>query len=239
MPTNESVSVTAPSGLSQRSLFERHILYALDQQALLQQIINNRPWTIDFELSQLCFEPDLTISAQVLGAYSHSQQVWRWAWSSRDARWPSSICSQAYQIKAYGEVNHLDLLTRNELEVPLDQVQEIGVIVSGLFTNNLYYIADDGQSAVLLNLSGVFLPKIKGPQFDMRIRHTILQTILAYEFNHAVAIEHYFHANSMAVERTGNRLVGTIDGSSHIAQFDELDRLTSLDGSSSANSSPS
>jgi hypothetical protein len=233
LSVGEPTIMNAPVGLSQQALFDRFVLCAMDQQAFLQQTIGGQSWSINLERGQLVFESNITFSVQVLGGFSHSDKTWTWAWHSSQTQWPASVVVHAQQLKAFGEANDLMLFNEDPLEVPFESLHKIGVVVSGLFPDTSYFIADDGQTALLLNLSEIVLPRIKGPQFDMRIRSTILQTMLAHDFNHAVAIEHFFNANGMSIIKTGNQLVGSIDGSFHVAEFDGLGRLTSLGGSNS------
>lgn len=231
----EPIIVNAPVGLSQQALFDRFVLCAMDQQAFLQQTIGGQSWLINLERGQLVFESGTIFSLQVLGAFSHGDKTWTWAWHTSQTQWPTNVVLQARQLKAYAELNDLALFKEEPLEIPFESLHKIGVIVSGLFPNTSYFIADDGQTALLINLSEIILPKIKGAPLDMHIRSIILQTMLSHDFNHAVAIEHFFNANGLSIKKTGNQLIGSIDGSFHVAEFDELGRLTSLGGSNSTN----
>jgi hypothetical protein len=226
----------ASAGLNLQSLFEKHVMFATDKQADLQKVIGNGAWTIDLNLGQMSFEPNLVFSAQLLGSFAHPTQTWRWAWDEGNVQVPASTYEQAHSLRAYGQANNVKLFTRNEDIISVEKLHEIGLIASGVFESSAYYIADDGQIAKLFTLRGPEIPKTAGFELDARIRKTVIQTILAFEFNHAVAIEAYLKAYGFVVSRGGNQLIGTKGASVHIAEFDELDRLTSLGGS---NANPS
>jgi hypothetical protein len=216
------------AGLTRQSLFEQHVMFATDKQADLQKAIGSSTWKLDLNLRQICFEPNLVFSVQLLGTFVHASKNWLWAWDNATAHWPQNVYQQAFQLKAYGQANGVEVFTQSNCEMSIETLNEIGIIASGIFSSNAYYIADDGQNAMLFTLSGPEFPKTTGLELDMRIRKTAVQTILAFEFNHAVAIEHYFKANGFTISKNGNRLIGINGGNGHIAEFDELDRLTSL-----------
>jgi hypothetical protein len=225
-----------PAGSVFQSLFEQHVMFASDKQVDLQRATGAGTYKIDLDLGQICFEHNLVYSVQLLGAYVYANQTWHWSWDNTEALAPPNVCQQAHRLKDYGLTNSVEIFTQSNCSIETDKLHEIGLIASGLFANSAYYVTDDGQHAMLFTLQGPDFVKTTGEQLDTQIRKTVVQTILAFEFNHAKAVEHYFKAHGFSVVRNGNQLIGTNGNSAHIAEFDELDRLLSLGGS---NANPS
>ena len=230
--TSENTSSAIPQpepATSERELLERYAALAHEKQLHLGEVIGQNNWNVDVRQGTIQFGADLVFPMQILGTFSHSAQTWLWAWANAQSQLPESILQQALKLKQYGEQNHIDLLRHAEFDAQMQDLHMIGSIASGLFGASAYYIADYGQGAMVLT--------VQHPQIDGTRTHNHLRTlttfpavITQYEMDHKTALTHYLNAKGYTVTNEGQTLCGTRGTDTLTASFDDLGRLTSLNG---------
>jgi hypothetical protein len=218
----------APDNATEQDLIERYAGIVFDKQADLYETIGDNAWDADLVIGEITFGDGKNYPVQTLGTYSHSSNSWLWAWANNKADWPDSVQTQARQLKAYGEANHIDILSNGSFGTTMADVHLIGLIASGLFAASAYYIADYGQGAMLFTITTNKLMPAKNEH--ARVITVIPQMILAYEMNHKLAITHYLNAKNYVISHDKNTITGTKNGNSVMLEFDELNRFTKLNG---------
>jgi hypothetical protein len=226
--SNNSTITNAPQNATEQDLIERYAGISFDKQADLYEAIHDNAWNADLDIGEISFGPSLNYPVQTLGTYSHQSNNWLWAWANKQADWPESVQVQANQLKAYGEANNIALFTMDSIDTQIGDVHLIGQIATGLFDASAYYVADYGQGAMLFLLKTDKLPAAKNEH--ARVITVIPQLISAYEMNHKTAITHYLNAKNYTITQDKDTLSATKNGNSLIAEFDELNRLTNLNG---------
>jgi hypothetical protein len=232
-PTSGAIStdpiiLNAPQNTNEQDLIERYAGICLDKQADLYETIGDNAWNADLDIGEISFGSGKNYPVQTLGTYSHQSNTWLWAWANKQADWPKSVRAQANQLKGYGDANKLDLLTMDSISTQIKDVHRIGLIASGLFASSAYYVADYGQGAMLFLLKTSQL--ITASNEQARVLTVIPQMISAYEMNHKNAIAHYLIAKAYAITQDNDKLTANKNGNCVIAEFDELNRLTNLQG---------
>ena len=226
--SNTSAIPNAPQNTSEQDLIERYAGISFDKQADLYETIGDNAWNADLDIGEISFGAGKNYPVQALGTYSHQSNNWLWAWANKQADWPQSVQIQANQLKAYGEANTIELLTMPSINTPMNDVHLIGLISTGLFDASAYYVADYGQGAMLFLLKTDKLAAAKNEH--ARALTVIPQMISAYEMNHKNAITHYLNAKNYTISHDKNTLTAAKNGNNLIAEFDELGRLTNLNG---------
>lgn len=213
-------------------LLERFGGIALDRQLNFGEIIGTIGWNVDMTKEEISFGPSLTFPMQALGTISHSSQSWLWAWANTKSGLSESITKQSLQLKKYGEDNEIDLLKNSTFDFSKDDLHLIGIIASGIFNSSAYYIADYGQGAMVVTIKSDKLDKAfnNNPLSHLRILTVFPQLISQFDMNHKLALTHYLTAKGYDISEDGNKITGTRNGNSIVGQFDELSRLTSLNG---------
>jgi hypothetical protein len=223
-----SVIPNAPSNATEQDLIERYAGIVFDKQTDLYEAIGDNAWNADLEIGEISFGDGKNYAVQTLGTYSHSANTWLWAWANDKADWPDSVLIQARQLKAYGEANRIDILSNSSFGTTMADVHLIGLIASGVFGASAYYIADYGQGAMLFTITTDKLMPAKNEH--ARVITVIPQMISAYEMNHMQAITHYLNAKNYVISHDKNTMTGIKHGNIVIVEFDEQNRLISLNG---------
>lgn len=218
-----------PPCKTEQELVERFGGNALDKQIDLSEVIGDNNWNVDMTKEEISFGQNIVFPIQVLGTFSHSSETWLWAWANTKSGLSESITKQAQQLKKYGEENGIDLLRNSEFDATNGDLHLIGLIASGMFRSSGYYIADYGQGAMLVTIKSDKVDKIRKHN-HLRILTVFPQLISQFEMNHNFALINYLKDKGYHISENGMKLSATKDGQTITAEFDELSRLTKLNG---------
>ena len=214
---------------NEQELLERYACMAWEKQKDFAEVIGNNNWNVDMGKGEISFGPDLHFPIQVLGTIAYAAQSWLWAWANTVSGLQPQLIEQSLQLKAYGETNSISLLSSDSFDFSKEELHIIGMIASGMFGANGYYIADYGQGAMVVTIKSELIDKQRKDS-----HHAILtvfpQVISQYGMNHRHALKHYLSAKGYRITEDGNNLSGTKNGNTIQATFDELSRLTQLKG---------
>lgn len=217
---------------TEEELLERFGGIALDRQLNFGEIIGTIGWNVDMAKEEISFGPSLTFPMQALGTISHSSQSWLWAWANTKSGLSESVTKQSLQLKKYGEDNGIELLKNSTFDFIKDDLHLIGIIASGMFNSSAYYIADYGQGAMVVTVKSDKVDKAfnNNPLSHLRILTVIPQLLSQFDMNHKFAVINYLQAKGYSVNEEQNKIVGTKGTDSITAEFDDLSRLTTING---------
>ncbi|MEI2274554.1 hypothetical protein OHD16_20570 [Sphingobacterium sp. ML3W] len=214
---------------TEQELIERFGGIAFDKQYDFATVISNNNWNIDMTKEEISFGPNLDFPIQVLGTFSHSSETWLWAWANTKSGLSENITQQALQLKKYGEDQGIDLFSNNSFDFSKDELHRIGLIASGMFDASAYYIADYGQGAMLVTIKSNVLDR-QYQDDHLRILSVFPQLISQFEMNHKIALQWYLEKKGYKISEQGAQFIATKGGDTITAEFDELSRLTNLNG---------
>jgi hypothetical protein len=103
------------------------------------------------------------------------------------------------------------------------------MIASGMFNSSGYYIADYGQGAMLVTIKSNTIDKAK-TENHQRVLTLFPQLISNFEMNHINAFKSYLIFKGYKLTESENSVTGSKNGNSVTGQFDNLSRLTKLNG---------
>lgn len=214
---------------SEKELIERYGGIALDKQLHFGDIIGDNNWNINISNEQISFGDEFVFPIQVLGTISHSSQTWLWAWANTQSGLPESIIQDALALKKYGEENQIDLLKNDTFGFTAEELHLMGFIASGIQNSSAYYICDYGQGAMVVTIKSDEIEKTRTDN-HLRIMTVFPQLISQFEADHKLALTYYLKDKGYDVSENGSQLTGTKNQDTVTAEFDELSRLTKLNG---------
>lgn len=214
---------------NEQELLERYACIALEKQNTLAEVIGSNDWNANMSRREISFGADLHFPIQVLGTISHAAQSWLWAWANTLSALPPEIIAQSLQLKAYGEQNGIELLSKDSFDFSNDELHLIGIIASGMFDASAYYIANYGQGSMVLTMKSELIDQHRKND-HLTIMKLFSQAISQYEMNHRVALKYYLEAKGYSVTESDESLSGNRNGHTIKAKFDKLSRITELTG---------
>jgi hypothetical protein len=226
-----------PPAQTVQALLERYAALAYDKQNDWYEIIGDNSWNADLDAGTISFGPELVFPLQVLGTFSHSSQTWLWAWANAQSDLPAGLLTQAGQLRAYGQLHGIELLTASEFDATGQDLHVIGIIAAGMGGASGYYLANYGQGTMVVTVKSELIDRIPKNDF-VRIPHAFPQVIMQFELNHRPAFIHYLTQKGYSVTETADTVSATVDFGTLTASFDHLGRLANLQGSSGSQREP-
>jgi hypothetical protein len=153
-----------------------------------------------------------------------------WSWANTASNLPPEVIEAAEMMRQFGEQQEITEFTRPQLELGELDGHLLSLIASGICKANAYYRAPyDGGAAFLLIRDDRF-PKQSEPPLA-RIVKVFPEALAALPIqNHRLALSSYLDYYGIPAKPDGDSIV-VHDGEEPAltANFDEQDRLTSLD----------
>lgn len=220
-----------PPARTEQELLERYAALALDRQSDLYEVIGDNSWNVDLTAGTISFGPQLVFPLQVLGTFSHQSRTWLWAWANAQSNLPGQVLGQARHLQAYGAQHGIELLTVSEFAATENDLHRLGLLASGLGNASGYYLANYGAGTLLLTLKSALVDQAPKNDFA-RIPSIFSQVISLFELPHRPAFIHYLTQKGCAVTETADAVSANVGAGTLTATFDELGRLTNLQGTS-------
>lgn len=212
-----------------QEMLDQFGMIAFDRQMTLQECIRSKPWNFEIDSGVITFGNDIRAEAQLIGSYSQSDGSWMWAWANEESQFPPELLKLCNRMKEIGRENGIDQFT-----VPLIETDErlghfFSMIASGLFGASAYYPADTGNGFLFTAISSPEIDAFAAAEPEC-ILTRFPQFIMSFPVRHRISLYHYLTAKGFEVKEEGIKLTG-IKGSNYVfAEFDDQDRLTSLNG---------
>jgi hypothetical protein len=215
---------------SEQELIEKYGGIALEKQRHFSSILSDsHHWDVDMDTGEIRFGDKLIFPFQILGTFSHASESWLWAWANERSEIPATLMKQALALQKYGQDNEIDFLKNSCSDAAMNDLHLVGLIATGMFNASGYYLANYGQGHMCVT--------VQSDEIDNGYEsnhHSILtvfpQLISLFEMNHQKALIHYLQTKGYETKEEGNILTGSKDGKIIKAEFDNLFRLTKLNG---------
>lgn len=224
-----TTTINFPPTKSIDELIEQYGAIGLEKQSYVPDVIGNNSWNFDMATGTIKFGQNLVFPIQILGTISHSSQTWLWAWANDKSGIPAHLTEESHKMKEYGDKNGIDLLSNSKSEAEINDLHLIGCIASGMFQSSCYYIADYGQGAMLVTIKAQEFDKLK-KEHHLKILSTFPQVISSFDLNHKNAFKNYLMIKGYSIIDNQNEITGTSGRNNIVGRFDDLGRLTSLNG---------
>ncbi len=221
---------------TKQELLERYGAIALEKQpSFYNDVVQDRGWNADVAEGKISFGDDYEFEMQILGTFSYSSQTWLWAWGNEVSEIPENVMCQALQLKKYGEIHQNPFLTERTFDFSEDELHQIGLIASGMFDADAYYLADYGEGVMVITMEGEEIKKYH-KDTAAQILTLFPEFISYFEMNHRNAFYQYLKLKRFDIYEQGKKITATRGGNVINASFDDENRLTELKGNIAENS---
>lgn len=187
-------------------------------------MIGDRDWRVDLDTQKLYFADDMCFEIQVLGTFSHASSTWLWSWANTQWGLTPALLEHALALKNFGEEHDISIFSQDMQELKPQQVHLLGMLSSGMLGNSCYYAADYGDGILLMTINDKAIDDVDSDDCA-RISSVFSETIALFEMNHRKALAYYLKDKGFAVWK---HTTATKNNITIQAEFDEFDRLTSL-----------
>jgi hypothetical protein len=212
-------------------LIEKYGGIALEKQCHFGDIVSDLSWNIEMQTGEISFDGKFIFPFQILGTFSHSTETWLWVWANERSGISENLMKQALTLQKYGKDNGIDLLKNSQFNATKTDLHLIGCIAVGMFNASGYYLADYGQGIICVTVKS---DKIDHSYENANNHYSVItlfpKLISMFKMNHRNALINYLKAKGYETKEEDNILTGSKDGNIIKAEFDNLYRLTKLNG---------
>ncbi len=209
-------------------LFELNAGISFDKQVIFGELIGEKPWNLDMNTGKISFE-NLEFPIQIIGSLSFNDNSWLWGWANIQSGIPENLLIQSNKLKAIGEQKGISELIDSSFIVDNGFEHKIGMLACGLFNSKSYYCANYGQGTLVVTIDDEKIPNIDKEKIE-NILFNFPKLISGIELNHRKTFKNYLIDYGFELKISETKIEGLKEGKVIVAEFDELDRLKSLNG---------
>ncbi len=209
-------------------LIEQNAGLSFEKQLIFGDVIGSNAWELDMGKGKIMFGT-LEFPIQIIGSLAFNNSSWMWAWANTQSGMPENLLIQSNKLKEIGEKKNIKELTEGSFNVEEGFEHKIGMMACGLFNSKSYYCANYGQGTLVVTIDDNKIPKIDKDRFE-KILTSFPQLISGTTLNHKNAFKNYLLDRDFKLSITENSVEGLKNDKVIIGEFDELNRLKSLNG---------
>ena len=213
---------------SLEELIEQHAGLSFEKQLVFGDVIGSNAWELDMGKGNIIFG-DLDFPIQIIGSLSFNDSSWMWGWANAKSGMPENLLVQSNQLKEIGQDKGIKELTDGHFNVEEGFEHKIGMMACGLFNSKSYYCANYGQGTLVVTIEDDKIPEIDKSRIE-KVLTNFPQLISAVDLNHKNTFKNYLIDRDFELNISDNKIEGMKNGKVLTAEFDELDRLKSLNG---------
>ena len=209
-------------------LIEQHAGLSFEKQLVFGDVIGSNAWELDMGKGNIIFG-DLDFPIQIIGSLSFNDSSWMWGWANAKSGMPENLLVQSNQLKEIGQNKGIKELTDGHFNVEKGFEHKIGMMACGLFNSKSYYCANYGQGTLVVTIDDDKIPEIDKTRIE-KVLTNFPQLISAVDLNHKNTFKNYLIDRDFELNILENRIEGMKNDKVLTAEFDELNRLKSLNG---------
>jgi len=213
---------------SLEGLFESHAGLSFEKQLIFGDFIGSHGWQLDLGKGSILFG-DIEFPIQVIGSLSFNTSSWMWGWANTQSGIPENLLVQSRQLKALGEEKNIKELTDGHFNVEEGFEHKIGMLACGQFLTKSYYCANYGQGTLVITIDDNRIPGIEMDKIE-KVLTCFPQLIGGISIHHENAFLNYLIDLGFNIHQTEQKIEGLRNTKVVRAEFDALNRLTSLTG---------
>ncbi len=211
-----------------QELLEQNAGLSFEKQQIFNDLTGALAWNINLNTGTLSFG-NLEFPIQVIGSLSFNDYSWMWGWANSKSGIPENLLGNALELKRIGENKQIRELTEGHFASEEGFEHKMGLIATGIFKTNAYFCANYGQGTMVLTIKSDKISKIDNNQLE-KVLTTFPQVISAIDLNHKNTFKNYLIDRNLEINITENKIEGIKGGKRLTAEFDDLNRLKSLNG---------
>jgi hypothetical protein len=209
-------------------LIEQHAGLSFEKQLVFGDVIGSNAWELDMGKGNIIFG-DLDFPIQIIGSLSFNDSSWMWGWANAKSGMPENLLVQSNQLKEIGQDKGIKELTDGHFNVEKGFEHKIGMMACGLFNSKSYYCANYGQGTLVVTIDDDKIPEIDKTRIE-KVLTNFPQLISAVDLNHKNTFKNYLIDRDFELNILENKIEGSKNNKVLTAEFDELNRLKSLNG---------
>ncbi|WP_324027861.1 hypothetical protein QSV08_07910 [Maribacter sp. BPC-D8] len=213
---------------SLEELIEQHAGLSFEKQLVFGDVIGSNAWELDMGKGNIIFG-DLDFPIQIIGSLSFNDSSWMWGWANAKSGMPENLLVQSNQLKEIGHEKGIKELTDGHFNVEEGFEHKIGMMACGLFNSKSYYCANYGQGTLVVTIEDDKIPEIDKSRIE-KVLTNFPQLISAVDLNHKNTFKNYLIDRDFELNISDHKIEGIKNGKVLTAEFDELNRLKSLNG---------
>lgn len=209
-------------------LIEQNAGLSFEKQMIFGDVIGSNAWELDMQKGNIMFGP-LEFPIQIIGSLAFSNNSWMWGWANTQSGMPENLLIQSNQLKEIGEQKKIQELIDGHFNVEKGFEHKIGMMACGLFKAKSYYCANYGQGTLVVTIDDNKISEIDKNRLE-KVLTSFPQLISGIELNHKNTFQNYLIDREFELNISENKIEGLKNGKVLTAEFDELNRLKSLNG---------
>ncbi len=209
-------------------LIEQNAGLSFEKQLVFGDVIGTNNWELDMQQGKIIFGP-LVFPIQIIGSLAFNNNSWMWGWANTQSGMPKHLLDQSNQLKKIGEQKNIPELMEGHFTVNRGFEHKMGMAACGVFNAKSYYCANYGQGTLVVTIDDNKIPAIDKNNIE-KILTTFPQLISAIDLNHKNTFQNYLIDREFELCISDNKIEGLRNGKVITGEFDELDRLKSLNG---------
>ncbi|WP_299246566.1 DUF6882 domain-containing protein [uncultured Aquimarina sp.] len=211
-----------------KDLVDQNAGLSFEKQQNFNDLTGGLAWNIDLNTATLSFG-NLDFPIEVIGSLSFNDYSWMWGWANAKSGIPENLLNSSLNIKKIGEEKQIEEFTKGHFSVEEGFEHKMGIVASGLLNTDAYFCANYGQGTMVLTLKSDKIPKIDENKLE-KVLTTFPQVISGIDLNHKEAFKNYLIDRSFTLKISDNKIEGLKNNKILIGEFDQLSRLTALNG---------
>lgn len=218
-----------PEATSLDELLELHAGLSFEKQLIFGDVIGGRSWQFDMTTGSITFGNELSYPIQIIGSLSFGDSSWMWGWANHQSGIPESLLEHSNELKNMGQTKGINELVDGHFNVDEGFEHVIGMIACGVFETSSYYCANYGQGTLVMTIDSDEIPSVDTNNFE-KIMTNFPQLIGSIALNHKAAFKNYLIDRGFELKIEEQKITGAKNGKVVTGEFDELSRLTGLNG---------
>ena len=209
-------------------LVDQNAGLSFEKQLNFNDLTKGLAWNINLNTGTLSFG-NLDFPIEVIGSLSFNDYSWMWGWANSKSGIPENLLGASLILKEIGEKKQIEEFTEGHFSAEEGFEHKMGLVTCGMLNADAYFCANYGQGTMVLTLKSDKIPRIASNELE-KVLTTFPQVIAGLDLNHKEAFKNYLIDRNLNINVTDSKIEGMKNGKVLIAEFDELNRLKSLNG---------
>jgi hypothetical protein len=218
-------------------LLAQNIGLAFARQLAFADYLGERNWSVDIQQGTCGFGDDLSFPLQLLGTEAEDSDTWLWAWANEASNLPTALLQSCNALKELGVKLGIRELTERSFPLDVASGHTLASIASGMDGQCCYYRGPYPGGALFFLVKDVPAELLR-PVPAERAISVMGEVISQFEVNHRTMVESFLKSQGFALAGGSGQLSATRDADNIVLSFDNLQRLTGIEGKLQPRSKP-
>jgi hypothetical protein len=210
-------------------LLSEHIGAACARQLTFADFLGERNWSVDIGTGKVGFGDDLEYPIQLLGSESHISDTWLWSWANEHIDPAPETMAAGAQLRALGEQSGIEELAAPNFSLDAADGHTIAAVASGIYGRCCYYRGPYDGGALFFLVTNV-PDSMFAPVSPERAITALTQVISIFDVDHWQMARSFLTSQGFNLREDPQAIAASRDGGTMTLSFDELGRLTGMDG---------